>query len=117
VALLLLAQPLAAAAHCWQEATESARCSGDCDMHSNHAPDFGETVDAQENPCCEFSPTEPVSPAALSKALQKTKFSPDNDPQIVVEFFQTPGFIFNEQISADLPANHSRQSLLCTFRI
>ncbi len=117
VALLLLAQPVAAAANCWQEATVSAHCSGDCDMHPNHAPDFGETVATQETPCCEISSREPASPAALSKALQKAKFSSDNDLQIVVKFLQTFGFIFNEQSSAGFSANHSRQSLLCTFRI
>ncbi len=117
VALLLLAHPVAAAANCWQEATVSAHCSGDCDMHPNHAPDFGETVATQETPCCEISSREPASPAALSKALQKAKFSSDNDLQIVVKFLQTSGFIFNEQSSVGFSANHSRQSLLCTFRI
>lgn len=117
VALLLVAQPLAAAVNCWQEATVSARCSGNCDKHSNHAPDFRESVDAQETPCCEISPTEPFSPAAFSKALQGAKYSPDNDQQVIVEFLQTPGFLFAEKDSSDFPVNHDRQSLLCTFRI
>lgn len=119
VALLLVAQPLVAAVHCWPEATVSAYCSGDCAIHSNPAPDFGETVDAQETPCCEISPTKPASPAALSKALQGAKFSPDLDNARLLSagVLPTPDFIFAEQNSADLPANHSRQSLLCTFRI
>ncbi len=95
----------------------SARCSGDCEKHSHPAPAPADKVDSPELTCCEISPTEPFSPAAFSKALQNAKYSPDNDQQVIVEFLQTPGFIFAEKDSADFPVNHDRQSLLCTFRI
>lgn len=119
VALLLVAQPLAAAVYCWQEATLSAYCSGDCEIHSHPAPPPAGTVSSQETACCEISPREPVSPAALSKALQRAKLSPDpdNDRLLSAGVLPTPDFIFAEQNSTVLPANHSRQSLLCTFRI